>query len=114
MKPIKSAPSATGSITLASAHVEEKDPMKAALIHKGYILIAENEYGVVVRQAKGKPTFLAKTKEGYKEGDKRNTLVLPDAIDRAMKMRVASTGSSVMQYLTQLVMRDLNENGIPY
>jgi hypothetical protein len=112
MRPIKAVESQTGSITLASARVEESDPMKAELMRKGYILVAENDYGCVVRQAKGKPTFMARTKEGYKEADKRNTLILPDSIDRAMKMRVAATGSSVMQYLTQLVMRDLKENGI--
>jgi hypothetical protein len=110
---VKPQASATGSITLASAtRIDESDPMKAELLRKGYIIVSENEYGCVVRQAKGKPTFMAKTKEGYKEGDKRNTLILPDSIDRAMKMRVASTGCSVMQYLTQLVMQDLKANHI--
>jgi hypothetical protein len=113
LRPVARTESATGGIALASASVvTEKDPAKAELIQQGYIIVAENEYGVIVRQAKGKPTFMAKTKDGYADATKRNTLLLPDSIDRAMKMRVASMGINVIQYLTQLVMKDLKEHNI--
>ena len=98
-------------IILASAQ-QETDPFKIELFQKGYSIISENEYGVIVRKAIGKPTFLPRTKYGYFEEGKPNNLRLPESINTVMKMHVASLGINIQQYLTQLIMKDLSEKNL--
>ncbi len=98
-------------IILASAQ-QETDPFKTELLQRGYFIISENEYGVTVRKAIGKPTFMPRTKYGYFEEDKPNNLRLPESINTAMKMHVASMGINIQQYLIQLVMKDLGEKNL--
>ncbi len=98
-------------IILASQK-QENDPFKAELLQKGYSIISENEFGVIVRKAIGKPTFMLRTKNGYLETLKPNNLYLPESINIAMKMRIASLGINSQQYLAQLVMKDLRENNL--
>lgn len=107
----QSSPNKKG-IILASAQEQETDPFKVELLQKGYSIISENEYGVTVRKAVGKPTFIPQTKNGYFEKGKPNNLRLPESINTAMKMRVAGMGINTQQYLTQLVMKDLKDNGL--
>lgn len=98
-------------IILASAQ-QETDPFKIELLQKGYSIISENEYGVIVRKAIGKPTFLPRTKHGYFEESKPNNLRLPESINTVMKMHVANLGINAQQYLTQLIMKDLSEKNL--
>ena len=98
-------------IILASAQ-QETDTFKIELFQKGYSIISENEYGVIVRKAIGKPTFLPRTKYGYFEEGKPNNLRLPESINTVMKMHVANLGINAQQYLTQLIMKDLSEKNL--
>lgn len=98
-------------IILASAQ-QETDPFKIELFQKGYSIISENEYGVIVRKAIGKPTFLPRTKHGYFEESKPNNLRLPESINTVMKMHIASLGINIQQYLTQLIIKDLSEKNL--
>ena len=109
---IRNTPSPTGGIVLASAKDSEKDPLKAELSQKGYIILSENEYGVIARNSKGKPTFLARTSKGYFENEKPSSLLLPESINTAMKIHVASKGINAQQYIVQLIMKDLKENNL--
>lgn len=108
---IHPTPTATGGINLASAEVES-DPFRKSLINAGYIIIEENEYGAVVRMDKGKPTFIPKTKKGFDPNEKevRNSVVLPEHVDTAMKVYAAKMRMSTTQYLTQLIIADLRKN----
>ena len=99
-----------GIILASSAQTLEKDPFKIELINKGYKIISENDYGVIVRKAAGKPSFLARTEKGYFEDLKPNSLFLPESINTAMKVHIAGMHINAQQYLTQLVMKDLKEN----
>lgn len=100
--------SATGGIHLASAETES-DPFRKSLFDAGYSILEENEYGAVVRMEKGKPTFVPKTKKGFdpNENTVRNTVVLPEHIDIAMKVYAAKNRMSATQYITQLIVADL-------
>lgn len=91
---------------------QESDPFKVELLQKGYSIISENEFGVTVRKAIGKPTFMLRTKNGYLEKLKPNNLYLPESTNIAMKMRIAGLGINSQQYLAQLVMKDLIENNL--
>lgn len=108
---IHPSPTATGGINLASAEVES-DPFRKSLMNAGYIIIEENEYGAVVRMDKGKPTFIPKTKKGFDPNEKevRNSVVLPEHVDTAMKVYAAKMRMSTTQYLTQLIIADLRKN----
>lgn len=110
-QPEKHVASNQKGIILASAQ-QETDPFKIELIQKGYSIISENEYGVTVRKALGKPTFMPRTKHGYFEESKPNNLRLPESINTVMKMHIASMGINAQQYLTQLVMKDLREKNL--
>lgn len=55
---------------------------------------------------------MPRTKYGYFEEDKPNNLRLPESINTAMKMHVASMGINIQQYLIQLVMKDLGEKNL--
>lgn len=101
----------TGGINLASATVET-DPFRKSVTDAGYIILEENEYGVVVRMDKGKPTFIPKTKQGFDPNEKevRNSVVLPEHVDTAMKVYAAKMRMSTTQYLTQLIIADLRKN----
>lgn len=103
--------SATGGITLASGSTET-DPFRKSLTEAGYIILEENEYGIVARQDKGKPTFIPRTKHGFdpNENTVRNSLVLPEHMDIAMKVHAARNRMSVTQYITQLIVADLRKN----
>lgn len=105
--PIQAA-AATGGITLASANVET-DPFRKSITDAGYIILDENEYGVVARMDKGKPTFIPKTKQGFDKDEKevRCSTVIPEHIDTALKVRAAKLRMSTAQYLTQLIVADL-------
>lgn len=102
---------ATGGINLASAEIET-DPFRKSLTDAGYIILEENEYGAVVRMDKGKPTFIPKTKKGFDPNEKevRNSVVLPEHIDTAMKVYAAKMRMSTTQYLTQLIVENLRKN----
>lgn len=108
---IHPTPTATGGINLASAEVES-DPFRKSLTNAGYIILEENEYGAVVRMDKGKPTFIPKTKKGFDPNEKevRNSVVLPEHVDTAMKVYSAKMRMSTTQYLTQLIIADLRKN----
>ena len=108
---IHPSPTATGGINLASAEVES-DPFRKSLMNAGYIILEENEYGAVVRMDKGKPTFIPKTKKGFDPNEKevRNSVVLPEHVDTAMKVYAAKMRMSTTQYLTQLIIADLRKN----
>lgn len=99
-------------ITLASNSNTETDPFKIEVIHKGYKILSENEFGLTVQKSKGKPSFLARTSNGYFEIEKPATLLLPESINTAMKVHIASLKINGQQYLTQLIMKDLRENNI--
>ncbi len=102
------APTATGSITLASANVET-DPFRKSISDAGYFILKENEYGIVARMDKGKSTFIPKTKQGFDPNEKevRCSTVIPEHIDTALKVRAAKMRMSTTQYLTQLIVADL-------
>ncbi|WP_373155245.1 hypothetical protein [Bacteroides cellulosilyticus] len=100
----------SGIILASSTQVPEKDPFKVELINKGYKIVSENDYGAIVRKATGKPSFLARTANGYFEELKPNSLFLPKSIYTAMKTHIASMNINAQQYLTQLVLKDLKEN----
>lgn len=102
-------PSPTGSIALASAEVEQ-DPFKKNLINSGYSIIYEDEYGVIARQDKGKPVFMARTKNGYSKPANRNSVLLPDELDTAMKVRAASLRLNTSDYISRLIIDDLKSN----
>lgn len=108
---INSSPKNTG-IILASSQEQETDPFKVELLQKGYSIISENEFGVTVRKAIGKPTFIPRTKNGYFEKGKPNNLRLPESINTAMKMHIANLGINAQQYFIQLIMKDLRENDL--
>ena len=107
---IPSTSNNSGIILASSAQVVEKDPFKVELINKGYKIVSENDYGAIVCKATGKPSFLARTANGYFEELKPNSLFLPKSIYTAMKVHIASMNINAQQYLTQLVMKDLKEN----
>lgn len=109
---IRNNSSPTGGIVLASAIDSEKDPLKVELEQKGYIILSENEYGVIARKSKGKPTFLARTSKGYFENEKPNSLLLPESINTAMKIHAVNKGINAQQYIVQLIMKDLKENNL--
>lgn len=102
--------SGTGGICLASTKESEKDPFKVELDENGYRIISENEYGVIVQKAKGKPTFMARTTNGYLELGKPSTIFLPESINIAMKKCVADKCINAQQYILQLIIKDLREN----
>lgn len=108
---IHTSPTATGGINLASAEIDT-DPFRKSLISAGYIILDENEYGAVVRLDKGKPTFIPKTKQGFDPNEKevRNSVLLPEHVDTAMKVYAAKMRMSTTQYLTQLIIADLRKN----
>lgn len=101
----------TQGIILASAQESDSDPHKAELRQKGYSILSENEYGVIVRKAQGKPTFMARTANGYFETGKPSNIFLPESINTAMKKHIAGS-ITAQQYIIQLVMKDLRENGL--
>lgn len=103
----------TGGIALASAETE-KDPFKLELKEHGYIILQENEFGVIARKTIGKPTFLPLTKDGYLSQKDKKSFMLPTSPVVAMKVRAANLNITIDQYVTQLIMKDLKENGIEY
>lgn len=105
------AVSPTG-ITLASTSTQETDPLKLEISKRGYKIISENEYGVKVQKSQGKPSFLARTTNGYFEPEKPTTLLLPESLNTSMKVHIAGLNINAQQYLTQLVMKDLREKNI--
>lgn len=105
------AASPTG-ITLASTSTQETDPLKLEISKRGYKIISENEYGVKVQKSQGKPSFLARTANGYFEPEKPTTLLLPESLNTSMKVHIAGLNINAQQYLTQLVMKDLREKNI--
>lgn len=105
------AASPTG-ITLASTSTQETDPLKLEISKRGYKIISENEYGVKVQKSQGKPSFLARTTNGYFEPEKPTTLLLPESLNTSMKVHIAGLNINAQQYLTQLVMKDLREKNI--
>lgn len=109
--PVSTTAPATGGIHLASA-TTESDPFRKSITDAGYIILEENDYGAVVRLDKGKPTFIPKTSQGFDPSEKtvRNTVILPQHINTAMKVRTARMGVSTTQYLIQLVLADLRKN----
>lgn len=106
------ATASPNGITLASNSTTETDPFKLELSKRGYKIISENEYGVKVQKSQGKPSFLARTVNGYFEPEKPTTLMLPESINTAMKVHIAGLNMNAQQYLTQLVMKDLREKNI--
>lgn len=106
------ATASPNGITLASNSTTETDPLKLELSKRGYKIISENEYGVKVQKSQGKPSFLARTVNGYFEPEKPTTLMLPESINTAMKVHIAGLNMNAQQYLTQLVMKDLREKNI--
>lgn len=105
------AVSPTG-ITLASTSTQETDPLKLEISKRGYKIISENEYGVKVQKSQGKPSFLARTVNGYFEPEKPTTLLLPESLNTTMKVHIAGLNINAQQYLTQLVMKDLREKNL--
>lgn len=103
--------SGTQGIILASAQESDSDPYKAELRQKGYSILSENEYGVIARKAQGKPTFMARTANGYFETGKPSNIFLPESINIAMKKHIAGS-ITAQQYIIQLIMKDLKENGL--
>lgn len=110
-QPEGQSPLNSKGIILASA-AQETDPFKIELREKGYTILSENEYGVTVRKTMGKPTFMPRTSNGYFEEEKPNNVRLPESINTAMKMRVASLGINAQQYIAQLIMKDLRDNNL--
>lgn len=110
--PIAPIPSATGGINMASTFVET-DPFRKSVIDAGYAIQEENEYGVVVRMEKGKPTFIPRTQKGFDPSERtvRCTVVVPEHIDIAMKVHTAKNRMSASQYIIQLIVADLRKNG---
>lgn len=106
------AATSPSGITLASNSPIETDPLKLELSKRGYKIISENEYGVKVQKSHGKPSFLARTVNGYFEPEKPTTLMLPASINTKMKVHIAGLNMDAQQYLTQLVMKDLREENI--
>lgn len=102
--------SSTSGIILASTQESDDDPYKAELRQKGYSILSENEYGVLARKAQGKPTFMARTANGYFEIEKPSNILLPESINTAMKKHIAGN-ITAQQYIIQLIMKDLRENG---
>lgn len=100
------------SITLASNSVTESDPLKLEIGKRGYKIISENEYGVKVQKSQGKPSFLARTVNGYFEPEKPTTLLLPESLNTTMKVHIAGLNINAQQYLTQLIMKDLREKNL--
>lgn len=99
-------------ITLASNSATETDPLKLEISKRGYKIISENEYGVKVQKSQGKPSFLARTVNGYFEPEKPTTLLLPESLNTTMKVHIAGLNINAQQYLTQLVMKDLREKNL--
>lgn len=109
---IQSTTQPTGSINLASAPTET-DPFRKSVTDAGYNILEENEYGVIARMDKGKPSFIPKTNHGFDPNEKqcRNTIVIAEHIDTALKVHAAKTRVNVTQYLTQLLVADLRKEG---
>ena len=107
-----SLPSATGGIALASSNTDN-DPFRKSVTEAGYIILEENEYGVIARPDKGKPSFIPRTSHGFDPNEKecRNTIILAEHIDTAMKVHAAKTRMNITQYLTQLLVSDLKKQG---
>ena len=99
-------PTSTGGIHLASAPTET-DPFRKSLTDAGYIILDENEYGCVCRLEKGKPTFIPKTKQGFRPDEKevRMSVIIPEHLDTAVKVNTARLRISTTQYLMQLIFR---------
>ena len=109
-QPTQESLSRTSGIILASDQKLETDPFKVELEQKGYIILSENEHGVCARKAQGKPTFLARTVNGYLEREKPCSLYLPESINTAMKVHIANKKMNAQEYILQLIMKDLKEN----
>ena len=109
--PTQTTPStSTGAISLASAPVET-DAFRKSVIEAGYTIQEENEYGVVVRMEKGKPTFIPRTNKGFDPNERtvRSTVVIPEHIDIALKVYAAKNRMTASQYITQLIVADLRK-----
>jgi hypothetical protein len=96
------------------AGTEEKDPMKAKLVADGYKIVSENEFGVVATRNGSKPMFLAKTKEGFMQGNERISLYLPETLSIPMRVMCAKEKISLTQALVQSVMEYMTKRGIEF
>lgn len=97
-----------GGINLPSV---SNDPFKDELKREGYEIISENEFGVLAKKKLGKSTFMIRTANGYLENEKPSTVYLPESIKTAMKIHIASSGINEQQFIAQLIIERLRENG---